>query len=111
MSFLTCRCDFPQKEHSSCSLESVGRAILLFPVLPKTRCLVLRDHTVDYAVLGRLFGGHEVIALGIRANLLVRLPGVIGNDAIEALADVDDLLGVDLDVRRLTLEARADLVD
>ena len=27
ISFLTCRCDFPQKEQRSCSLESVGRAM------------------------------------------------------------------------------------
>src|SRR3954451_8249315 len=112
MSFLTCRCDFPQKEHSSCSLESVGRAILSLPCAPS--CfpdLVLRDHAIDYAVLRGLLGGHEVIALGIGANLLVGLPGVIGNDSIQALAYIDDLLGVDLDVSGLTLEARTDLVD
>src|SRR5215210_3254423 len=111
MSFLTWRCDLPQKEHSSCSLESVGRAILLFPVLLRVPDLVLRDDAIDYAVLRGLLGGHEVIALSIGTNLLVGLPGVIGNDSVQALADVDDLLGVDLDVRGLTLEARADLVD
>src|SRR3954470_13570779 len=112
MSFLTCRCDLPQNEQSSCSLESVGRAILSLPSAPS--CfpdLVLRDHAIDYAVLRGLLGGHEVIALGIGANLLVGLPGVIGNDSIQALAYIDDLLGVDLDVSGLTLEARADLVD
>src|SRR4051812_21564367 len=111
MSFLTCLCDLPQKEQSSCSFESVGRAILLFPVPSASPDLVLRDHAIDYAVLRGLLGGHEVIAFGIGANLVVGLPGVVGNDAIQALADVDDLLGVDLDVRGLALEARAHLVD
>src|SRR6266576_4755618 len=111
MSFLTCRCDLPQKEHSSCSLESVGRAILFSSPVLLIPDLVLRDDAIDYAVLRGLLGGHEVIALGIGANLVVGLPRVVGNDSVEALADVDDLLGVDLDVRGLTLEARADLVD
>src|SRR6185503_21037337 len=112
ISFLTCRCDFPQKEHSSCSLESVGRAILSLPSAPSwSPVLVLRDHAIDYAVLRCLFGGHEVIALGIGANLVVGLPGVVGNDSIQALANIDDLLGVDLDVSGLTLEAGAHLVD
>src|SRR3954447_23152872 len=31
ISFLTCRCDFPQKEQRSCSFESVGRATLDLP--------------------------------------------------------------------------------
>src|SRR3954468_18509323 len=102
ISFLTCRCDFPQKEHRSCSLESVGRAI---------RPSVLRDHPVNDAVLLRLFARHEVVAFGIGAHLFVVLTGVLGDDVVQALTDVDDLLGVDLDVRGLSLEARGDLVD
>ena len=39
------------------------------------------------------------------------LARVLGDDLVEPAADVDDLLRVDLDVRRLTLEARGDLVD
>src|SRR5436190_6038342 len=110
MSFLTCRCDFPQKEHSSCSLESVGRAIL-FPCAPsRFPDLVLRDHAIDYAVLRGLLGGHEVIALGIGANLVVGLPGVVGNDSIEALADIGALLGVGLDVTGLSVGARTDVI-
>src|SRR3954451_20298588 len=107
ISFLTCRCDLPQKEQRSCSFESVGRAISL----SVSEHLVLGDHPIDDAVLRRLFRAHEVIALGIAPDLVVFLPGVVGDDAVEALADVDDLLGVDLDVGGLTLEARADLVD
>ena len=44
-------------------------------------------------------------------DLLEVLAGVLGEDLVEAAAHVDDLLGVDLDVRGLALEGRGDLVD
>ena len=59
----------------------------------------------------RLFGAHEVVALGVLRDLLQRLARVLGEDLVEALAHVDDLLGVDLDVRGLALEGGGDLVD
>src|SRR3954469_13330347 len=68
ISFLTCRCDLPQKEQRSCSLESVGRAM---------RSSVLVDHTVDDAVLARLVGAHEVVALRVGADLGDLLAGVV----------------------------------
>src|SRR4051795_8895667 len=71
ISFLTCRCDFPQKEQRSCSFESVGRATASVP-------LVLGDHAVDDPVLRGLLGGHEVVALGVAAHLLDVLAGVDG---------------------------------
>src|SRR3954453_16648171 len=112
ISFFTCRWLLPQKLHSSCSLVSVGRAIRwLIPraawLLGEGRgvpdggrglrwpwsqpSLMLRDHSIDDAVFGSLFGAHEVIALGVARNLLERLPGVVGDDLVEALADVEDL--------------------
>src|SRR3954462_2417766 len=75
ISFLTCRCDLPQKEQRSCSLESVGRAISL----SVAEHLVLGDHPIDDAVLGRLFRAHEVVAVGVGPHLVVVLPGVVGN--------------------------------
>ena len=69
------------------------------------------DDAVDDVVLRRLLGAHEVIVLGVLGDLLERLPGVLGDDLVEALADVDDLARVDLDVRRLALEPARDLVD
>src|SRR3954447_17065336 len=72
---------------------------------------MLRDHPIDDAVVLRLFGGHEVVALGVVADLVVVLLRVLRDDVVEALADVDDLLGVDLDVCGLALEGGADLVN
>src|SRR6478609_5659388 len=66
---------------------------------------------VDEVVLLRLLRAHEVIAVGVVGDLLERLAGVLGEDLIEAFADVDDLFGVDLDVGRLSLEAGGNLVD
>src|SRR3954451_418817 len=109
ISFLTWRCDLPQKLQRSCSLESVGRAIRLSP--PGYPKLVLRDHPVNDAVFLGLFGRHEVVALRVGADLGVVLLGVLGDDLVQALTDVDDLLGVDLDIRRLALEAGRHLVD
>src|SRR5579884_242801 len=99
ISFLTCRCDLPQKLQRSCSFESVGRAIdcplqTRHPAParpPKGRRSVLRDHPVDDPVLLSLFGAHEVITFGVVPNFLEVLPGVLGDDLIEAAPDVDDL--------------------
>ena len=63
------------------------------------------DHAVDDLVLLRLLRAHEVVPLGVLGDLVERLAGVLGDDLVEALADVDDLLGVDLDVRGLSGEA------
>ena len=66
---------------------------------------VLRDDAVDDSVVLCLFRAHEVIALGVLADLVQILASVVRDDLVETPADVDDLLGVDLDVGGLTLEA------
>src|SRR3712207_3187447 len=90
ISFLTCRWLLPQKLQSSCSLLSVGRAISL-----RYSPLVRLDHAIDDAVVLGFVGRHEVVALGVLADLLVRLARVLGDDVVQALADVDDLARVD----------------
>src|SRR5215210_7783860 len=75
------------------------------------RALVLVDDAVDEVVLLRLVRAHEVVALGVLRDLLDALASVLGDDLVEPAAYVDDLLGVDLDVRRRALEAARDLVD
>src|SRR3954470_11387259 len=113
ISFLTCRCDLPQKEQRSCSLESVGRATsLALPFRPqRPPSLVLGDNAVDDPVLLGFFRAQEVIALGVLLDLVQILARVAGDDLVQAPAQLDDLAGVDLDVGRLALEAGGDLVD
>src|SRR3954462_5407046 len=72
---------------------------------------VLGDDLVDEAVLGGLVGLEEAVAFHVGVDTLFGLPGVVGIDLIHALAGLEDLLRVDLDVRRLALEARGGLVD
>src|SRR6185437_14207714 len=67
--------------------------------------LVLLDDPVDQPVLDGLVGLEEAVALHVAVNLLLGLPGVVGVDLVGALTDVEDLAGVDLDVRGLALEA------
>ena len=73
--------------------------------------LAVLDHPVDDAVHLGLLGAHEVVALGVLGDLVERLAGVLGDDLVEPLANVDDLLGVDLNVRGLALEPAGELVD
>src|SRR5947209_19984605 len=73
--------------------------------------LVVVDHPVDEAVLDRLIGLEEAVALHVGVDLLEALPGVLGVDLIDPPADVEDLLGVDRDVGGLALEAGRGLVD
>ena len=63
------------------------------------------DHLVDQAVLPGFRGGHEVVAVGIGRNAVERLPGVVGEDRLDAPLQVEHLPRADLDVGRLAAEA------
>ena len=82
--------------------RSARRDRALGPVTP----LVRVDDAVDQAVLGGLVGGEEAVALHVAVHHLFGLTRVLGVDLVDALARLDDLAGVDLDVRGLALEAR-----
>src|ERR1700723_140564 len=73
ISFLTWRWDLPQKLQRSCSFESVGRATV-------RSCSMLRNDSVDDAILLGLLGGHEVVAVGVFADDLELLAGVLRDD-------------------------------
>jgi hypothetical protein len=47
------------------------------------------DHAVDDVVLDRLLGAHEIVTLRVLGDLLDRVPGVRGDDLVDAAADVD----------------------
>ena len=53
----------------------------------------------------------KVIPVGVAGDLLDVLAGVAGEDGVERVAELQHLLGVDIDVRGLTLEPAQRLVD
>ena len=65
------------------------------------------EHLVDQPVLDRRLGVHEVVAVGVALDLLDRLAGVLRQISFRRCSQLQDLAGVDVDVRRLALEAAA----
>src|SRR5947208_9886167 len=118
ISFLTWRCDLPQKLQRSCSLPSLARAIPVsfYPEFRKTaRATVLsdsldthgiavRDHRIDQPVFLRFLRTEEEIPLHVARNLLLALFGVQRVDLLQAPFEADHLAGLDLDVCALALE-------
>src|ERR1051325_7574749 len=73
---------------------------------------VALDDEVDQAPVLGLLGSHEVVALHVTLDLLQRALAVLGVNPSQLLALAEDLLSVDLDVRRLALDALGErLVD
>src|SRR5690606_6161029 len=69
------------------------------------------QHLVDQPIRYRIRRGHEVVTLGILGDALDRLAGVLGQDLVQALAQLEDFARLDLDVGGLTLGAARGLVD
>src|SRR3546814_14595835 len=100
MSFLTCFCDLPQKEHFSSYPPSPNLATSSFPRLgsagPSDRAGVVgqragRDDHGDDAVLARLFRGHSEIALGVLVDLLRLQACLVGDQPLELSSPPSDL--------------------
>src|SRR6266511_2895770 len=104
ISFLTCFCDLPQKEHFNRSPPSPNLAIWSSPLVRLPR---LRSSTAGAGPLG----GHDEVAVGVAGDLLDVLAGVGGDDLVQHAAHPEDLAGLDLDVDRLALGAARGLVD
>src|ERR687892_401074 len=125
MSFLTCFCDFPQKEHfrrsespnlaTAPSLGSprLGPRILRLSVAPSAHLdeRSRRDDVVHDAVVLGLLGRHDEVPVGVLLDLVEGLPGVPGEDLVEELAVPEDLLGLDLDVHGLAARLPVWLMD
>src|SRR5919108_2182123 len=79
---------------------------------PRTsRQLELRfDHRSEQAVLDRLLRRHPEIPVGILLDPLDWLAGGLGEDLVQALAHLNDLLGLDGDVQRPAENAAARLM-
>lgn len=69
------------------------------------------DDAINDAVCAGFFGGHVVIALGVARDLVERLAGRFGENAVELLLQADQLPRLDLDVAGLALGAAHRLVD
>src|SRR5947209_696502 len=107
MSFFTCFCDLPQKLHFTRSPPSPNFATV--PPLLGHTCslrdpcqLASRDHLVDDAVLLGLFRAHDEVAVGVLLDLVDGLARVLGQHLVQEISHTDDLLGLQLDVSRLT---------
>src|SRR5690606_20853967 len=70
-----------------------------------------RQEFVDQPIAYRILRCKEVVAVGIAGNPLERLPGHLGDERVETLAQVEDLARLDLDVGRLPLCPARWLVD
>src|SRR4051794_38578537 len=115
MSFRTSCWLLPQKEQYRSLSPGVFSAIQRPPVNRGRYTLLglgpALQHLVDQAVIDGFLGCEKAVAIGVLLDLLDRLPGVLGHQAVHALAKVQDELSVDGDIRRLTLEATERLVN
>src|SRR5262249_48592795 len=75
------------------------------------RLVARRQDLVDDAVVEGIRRGHIEVAVGVRLDALGGLAGVLGQYAVDGIAQADDLTRGDLDVRRLALGAAERLVD
>ena len=71
----------------------------------------LGEDVVDQAEVLRFFGGEVVVAVTRLEDLVGGFAGVAGEDLVEGLAGLDDLVGLDLDVGDLAADAAVRLVD
>src|SRR4029453_17410707 len=111
----------PQNEHFSVPPPSRDRAPPRLPLPPgrrhgwgirhRPRGRLGGDDLVDDLVLLGLLRGHEEVAVGVALDLLHALAGVVNQDAVQLLPHAEDLPGLDVDVRRLTLHASQRLVN
>src|SRR5262245_54942537 len=72
---------------------------------PSSGALAARQDLVDEAVVARLLGRHEAVALGVSRDLLDGLPGVLGVELVQHAALLEDLARQDLDLGGLALKA------
>lgn len=72
--------------------------------MPLILSWTLVDHFVDQAVFLRSFCTHEVVAIGIAFDFFQSTAAVLGHQRVQSLADEEDFLGMDFDIRSLALK-------
>jgi len=81
---------------------------------PKLFLLNLRsalDHFVDQAILLGIGSTKEVVSISILFDLLDSAAGVMMQDVVHAAFEIDDLIGLDLDIRCSALRTAPGLMD
>lgn len=73
--------------------------------------LWLLDDLVDDAILLGLVDRHEVVAVGVFFDFGERLAGVFGENLVEPVANLENVIGADLHVDGLPLGAAHHLMD
>jgi len=81
------------------------------PAPPLLRQAAVCDDRIDQSVVDGLLARHEIVTIGIGLDSVERLTRMLGEDMVEAIPYAQDLPGMDVDIRCLTLEATEGLVD
>src|SRR5204863_1806276 len=97
MNNVDCRLLEPDSSHPPGVVSALALAILAFSCHGK--------YVIDEAVINRFLRVEIKVAVSIPLDNLFGLPCSIDEDLVEALAQADNLVGLDDDVRRLTLRA------
>eukprot|EP01022_Parablepharisma_sp_SALTPOND_P014695 TRINITY_DN2018_c0_g1_i2.p1 TRINITY_DN2018_c0_g1~~TRINITY_DN2018_c0_g1_i2.p1 ORF type:complete len:1935 (-),score=514.39 TRINITY_DN2018_c0_g1_i2:42295-48099(-) len=69
------------------------------------------QHLIDQAIFRGGLGRHEIVAIGILADLIDRAAGLFSEDGVETFTQVQDFTRLDLDIRCLALGAAQRLVN
>src|SRR4051794_3539707 len=85
------------------SCGSMGASLLLHFV-------ATGDDTRDQSIANRVLRADPEVPVGVLNDLLVSLTGFVRDDAVDALAHLDDLFGLDGDVGGLPGDAAQRLV-
>src|SRR5579862_5563264 len=68
------------------------------------------DYLINQSVFNRLLRRHEIVAIGVLFDLTQILSGVLHYDVVDVLPRVQNFLGVDFEIARLTLHPAQRLV-
>ena len=93
--------------HFGCTNE---KGQFAFPGLPNGEYVLIAS-AKGMVRSQRLLRVHEIVAVGIAGDRVDILPGVARQQFVELLARFQDFPGVDVDIRRLALEAAERLVN
>ena len=76
-----------------------------------TLCLVEGDHLIDQTILTSFLSAFPVISLGVCADGLIILAGVLSQHTVQLLLGAEDMLCCDLDLGSLTLRSTQRLMN